>query len=418
MITSDDLAARCHDDPEFRFAARFWTGGFNFTVDGERASVRVADGHPAAGAVEDGPGVIGLAGDRAIWDAMLSAQPPRFFNDIGFATALGLERTGDDLTFWQYYPAVMRAVELLRPTVEATKAATAAPATPAAGNRRFDSPIGRYVHVELDGHDHRIYFEEAGTGIPLLMQHTAGSNGVQWRHLFEDERITDHFRLIAYDLPFHGKSVPPTGKAWWTERYRLTQANAMNLAVELASVLELERPVFMGCSVGGLLALDLARYHPDAFRAVIALEPALKVDVDIDTLQGFWHPQVSNEYKSRLMNGLMAPQSPEPLRRETVWAYSSGWPPAFLGDLYYYLVDHDLTDEAAAIDTGRVGVHLLTGEYDASATLEHGQAAHEAIAGSTFTTMDGVGHFPMAENPDVFIPLLLPVLDDIRKNRP
>jgi len=410
MITSDELAARCHDDPEFRLAARYWTGGFSFSTDDETTSVRVVDGHPEAGPLDDEPGGIALAGDRAIWDAMLSAQPPRFFNDIGFATAVGLERTGDDLTFWQYYPAVMRAVELLRP------AATGAMSAP--NTRRFDSPIGRYVHVELDGNDHRIYFEEAGTGIPLLLQHTAGSHGVQWRHLFEDERITDHFRLIAYDLPFHGKSVPPTGKAWWTERYRLTRADAMSLAVTMTSVLELERPVFMGCSVGGLLALDLARYHPDVFRAVIALEPALKIEVDIDTLQGFWHPQVSSEYKSRLMNGLMAPQSPEPLRRETMWAYSSGWPPAFLGDLYYYLVDHDLTEEAAAIDTRQVGVHLLTGEYDASATIEHGQAAHDAIGGSTFTVMNGVGHFPMAENPETFIPLLLPVLDDIRKNRP
>jgi pimeloyl-ACP methyl ester carboxylesterase len=182
----------------------------------------------------------------------------------------------------------------------------------------------------------------------------------------------------------------------------------------MAQTLELDQPVFMGCSVGGLLALDLARYHAGEFRAVIALEPALKIDLDIDALQGFWHPQVSNEYKARLMNSLMAPQSPEPLRRETVWAYSSGWPPAFLGDLYYYLVDHDLTDEAAAIDTVRIGVHLLTGEYDASATIEHGQAAHDAIAGSTFAVMDGVGHFPMAENPEAFLAHLLPVLEGIR----
>jgi pimeloyl-ACP methyl ester carboxylesterase len=408
MITSDELAARCQDDPEFRFAARFWTGGFSFTVDGQQTSVRVVDGEPTAGPV-DGPGVIALAGDGTLWDTITSAEPPRFYNDIGFAEALGIERTGEDLTFWQYYPAVMRAVELLRPPVP--------PVPVARSSKHFDSPVGRYVHIDLDGQDHRIYFEEAGAGIPLLMQHTAGSHGVQYRHLFEDERITDHFRLIAYDLPFHGKSVPPSGKAWWTERYRLTKATAMNLAVTMASTLELDRPVFMGCSVGGLLALDLARYHPDVFRAVIALEPALKIDVDIDTLDGFWHPQVSNEYKSRLMNALMAPQSPEALRRETVWAYSSGWPPAFLGDLHFYLLDHDLTEEAKAIDTGRVGVHLLTGEYDASATIEHGQAAHDAIAGSTFDVMYGVGHFPMAENPEAFIPRLLPVLDDIRKNR-
>ena len=28
--------------------------------------------------------------------------------------------------------------------------------------------IGRYVHVDIDGTTHRIYFEEAGQGIPLV----------------------------------------------------------------------------------------------------------------------------------------------------------------------------------------------------------------------------------------------------------
>jgi pimeloyl-ACP methyl ester carboxylesterase len=84
---------------------------------------------------------------------------------------------------------------------------------------------------------------------------------------------------------------------------------------------------------------------------------------------------------------------------------------------HYYLVDHDLRDEAPAIETDRVAVHLLTGEYGASATIEHGQAVHEAVAGSTFTVMGGVGHFPMAENPDAFSGHVLPALEDIRKNR-
>jgi len=411
MITSSELAERCAADPEFRSAARYWNGGFSFAVAGAETAVRVVDGQADAGPVGDGPGVVTFTADGELWDAMLSPLPPRFTNDIAFAAYLGGQLGGDELAYWQYYPAIARAIELMRPP----PAETAAP--PALKGRRFDSPVGRYVHVDLEGDDHRIYFEEAGTGIPVLMQHTAGSHGVQWRHLFEDERITDHFRLIAYDLPFHGKSVPPTGPAWWGRPYRLTLPLAMELAVAMAEALELDRPVFMGCSVGGLLALDLARYHADVFRAVIGVEPALKVDGDLDDLKGLWHPQVSNEYKARLMNGLMAPQSPEALRRETVWAYSCGWPPAFLGDLHLYLVDHDLRDEAAAIDTDRVGVHLFTGEYDASATIEHGQAAHEAVAGSTFTVMDGVGHFPMSENPEAFIAHLLPVLEDIRKNR-
>ena len=46
--------------------------------------------------------------------------------------------------------------------------------------------VGRYVHLDIDGLDYRVYFEEAGEGIPLLLQHTAGADGRQWRHLLED----------------------------------------------------------------------------------------------------------------------------------------------------------------------------------------------------------------------------------------
>jgi pimeloyl-ACP methyl ester carboxylesterase len=184
--------------------------------------------------------------------------------------------------------------------------------------------------------------------------------------------------------------------------------------VTLASVLQLDRPVFMGCSVGGLLALDLARRHADIFRAVISVEGALKIEGDPKALGLLWHPQVSNDYKARLMNGLMSPVSPEALRKETSFVYASGWPPAFIGDLYYYVVDYDLRREAAAIDTNKVAVHILSGEYDTSGTLELGRAAHEAIAGSTWSAMKDVGHFPMSENPDAFIGYLLPMLENIK----
>ncbi|HKK53398.1 MAG TPA: alpha/beta fold hydrolase, partial [Myxococcota bacterium] len=84
-----------------------------------------------------------------------------------------------------------------------------------------------------------------------------------------------------------------------------------SVPVRLAQTLSLESPVFMGCSVGGLLALDLALHHPEAFRAVISLEGALQAPGSTESLQAFWHPRVSSEYKARLMNGLMSPTSPE-----------------------------------------------------------------------------------------------------------
>jgi hypothetical protein len=35
---------------------------------------------------------------------------------------------------------------------------------------RFDVATGRYVYLAIDGVEYRVYFEEAGAGIPLLLQ--------------------------------------------------------------------------------------------------------------------------------------------------------------------------------------------------------------------------------------------------------
>ena len=85
----------------------------------------------------------------------------------------------------------------------------------------------------------------------------------------------------------------------------------------------------------------------------------------------------------------------------------------FLGDLHYYVHDFDLRNTANGIDTDHTAVHILSGEYDWSGTAELGREAHEAIRGSTWTEMKGVGHFPMSENPEAFIRYLKPILEQI-----
>jgi len=411
------LIVACRGDGEFRLAARHWTGCLRLESPSGACTMEIDDGQ--AGMVQPPLGADGrivLKASEETWAKLLAAKPPRLFNDLSAILArqeMTLE--ADPVCYAQYYPAVMRAIELLRPPMATAKKEAPLSAAKPAGT--FDSPVGRYVHLDIEGQSYRVYFEEAGAGIPMLLQHTAGAHGAQWRHLFECREITDHFRLIAYDLPFHGKSLPPVGPKWWATEYRLTASFARALPVTLARMLGLDRPVFMGCSVGGLLALDLARYHPDVFSAVISLEGALKIEAAISDLGRLWHPQVSNDYKGRLMNGLMSPTSPEAYRKETSQVYASGWPPSFLGDLHYYVDDYDLRGEAAKIDTKRTAVHILSGEYDASGTMERGRAAHEAIAGSTWAGMNDVGHFPMSENPEAFFAYLLPILKQVRDAR-
>ncbi|MGB6272368.1 MAG: alpha/beta fold hydrolase, partial [Pseudolabrys sp.] len=125
----------------------------------------------------------------------------------------------------------------------------------------FEPIIGRFFSVGIDGAEHRIYVEEAGKGIPLLCLHTAGADSRQYRHLLNDTAVTDRFRVIAFDLPYHGRSTPPD--RWWLKKYRLTTASYLEMIRAVWLTLGLERPVVMGCSMGGAIALKVAAEYQD-----------------------------------------------------------------------------------------------------------------------------------------------------------
>lgn len=279
---------------------------------------------------------------------------------------------------------------------------------------RFDSTTGRYVYLVIDGIEYRVYFEEAGAGVPIVLQHTAGADGRQWRHFLEDRDLQRDFRLIAYDLPYHGKSVPPTEVEWWRKEYRLTKDFLVKFVVALSRELELDRPVYMGSSIGGHLATDLAMHVADKFRAIIGLEAAIATPGGYD--DQWSHPRVSNEYKASVMYGLMSPTAPDKYRRETAWVYSQGAPPVFKGDLYYYSVDHNLSENAENISTARTPLYLLTGEYDWASTPAMSEELAARIKGAKYQTMTGLGHFPMSEDPARFRSYIRPVLDEILKS--
>jgi pimeloyl-ACP methyl ester carboxylesterase len=76
---------------------------------------------------------------------------------------------------------------------------------------QYEPITGRYLNCTLLGEPHRLYVEEAGSGIPLLCLHTAGADGRQFRELMNDARVTKDFRVIAFDMLWRGKSSPPAG---------------------------------------------------------------------------------------------------------------------------------------------------------------------------------------------------------------
>lgn len=212
-------------------------------------------------------------------------------------------------------------------------------------------------------------------------------------------------------MPWHGKSYPPVG--FQEHDYELTTERYVATIRAFCAALELDRPVVMGCSIGGRIVLQLAHAHGAEFRALIGLESADHQQPWYDT--GWLNrPDVhGGEVCAALVSGLIAPQSPSEYRHETLWQYKQSGPGIFKGDLYFYRVDSDLRGKLGGIDTATTPLYLLTGEYDFSCSPEDSIRTAGTIPGAKVTVMEELGHFPMSENPGQFRKYILPVLEEI-----
>lgn len=276
----------------------------------------------------------------------------------------------------------------------------------------FEPVIGRYLRLDLFGKLHRIYIEEAGQGIPLLCLHTAGSDSRQYRSLLNDPETLKQYRVIAFDLPWHGKSSPPTG--WQNQEYKLTTRAYIDIIMTVCEALTLDQPVVMGCSIGGRIVLHLALEHAAQFRAIIGLQSGAHVEPYYD-LQWLHRPDIQGgEVCAGIVSGLIGPAAPDENRWETLWHYMQSGPGIFKGDLHFYTLEGDIRDRVSEINTELCPVFLLSGDYDYSCTAEDTQSLGRIIKGSEVTIMPGVGHFPMSENPEGFLDYLRPALDKIR----
>src|SRR3546814_2861100 len=73
--------------------------------------------------------------------------------------------------------------------------------------------------------------------------------------------ITSRYRVLAFDMPWHGKSYPPEG--WQDEEYRLTTELYVETILAFCNALALDKPALIGCSIGGRIVLHLANAHSD-----------------------------------------------------------------------------------------------------------------------------------------------------------
>ena len=100
----------------------------------------------------------------------------------------------------------------------------------------------------------------------VLLIHGLGSYLKFWRYQI-DALAAKGYRVVAIDLPGFGKSDKPGSFPYTMEAFAL-------VAHDVIAQLGLERPVVLGHSMGGHIAMTLALLHPDAVGGLVLTSPA------------------------------------------------------------------------------------------------------------------------------------------------
>lgn len=239
----------------------------------------------------------------------------------------------------------------------------------------------------------KTYFEEAGQGPVVILLHTAGRDGRQWHGVMEE--LASRFRLIAPDLPGHGRSWP------LGESGCLDDIEAIGAWIsDFANAVGVERYAFCGCSMGGNLALLMPTIDARVV-ATVALQGADRTPtISQSSLDMMCDPRVSLPHANMDFTMSLVGAAADPAGRDFIrWGVRSINAPAQHGDLTAY--SHgDIRDRMALVT---VPVTLVHGTEDWVVTRQMVDAAASRLTHAArveVISLPQIGHFPHVEAPE------------------
>ena len=117
----------------------------------------------------------------------------------------------------------------------------------------------------LEWGPHRIHVEDEGEGEPVILLHSSGMSGRQWRRL-QARLVRDGHRALVPDLLGSGRSSA------WPDGESFSFLHDIEVVEGLLQRLG-GRAHLVGHSYGGLIALCVAERHPDGIRSLALYDP-------------------------------------------------------------------------------------------------------------------------------------------------
>lgn len=236
-----------------------------------------------------------------------------------------------------------------------------------------------------------------GNGKPLVLLHGWGWHTEIWQPLIPT--LAQYFQVISIDLPGFGQSAP------LTNRYTLE-----NIAISLLAEIK-EPAIWLGWSLGGMLAWWIARYFPEKVRRLITVATSPKFVSDTDwpgttsvtlekfsaaliadpqqTLKNFLDLQLRGSQKANLLLQTL----PTPL-----------YTPCALQGGLQLLKETDLRAELANI---RIPSLHIFGHNDVLVPVTVVEKLQPLLNNGQCHIIKRAGHMPFLSHPEEFLRLIL-----------
>jgi pimeloyl-ACP methyl ester carboxylesterase len=244
----------------------------------------------------------------------------------------------------------------------------------------------------------RLHVTEAGRGPALLMLHGLSATHFNWEHTIG--AFSDRFRVIAPDLPGHGRSDKPD--APYTIDFF---AGVMR---SLGRELGIDEAVVIGNSLGGQIAIQMALDYPTWTRALVLAAPAGGFGTTISALS--WSiravagPRVLSVALPYALERCVYDRTrAEHLVRRRILA------DRIAHEDYPGFARAVLRSLLGAIAAGRQPLHLIAqptllvwGRNDRLVALSGSRRLTRAVPHARLAVLERCGHVPMLEQPEQF----------------